>query len=92
MDLVMPELDGIRATQALQAAGSTSRVLVLTSFSDDQRVRDAIRAGAIVPTGPDGAALRRALEDRDWQGRQAAEDLLDRGPYVDAVLDDLVDP
>jgi two-component system, NarL family, response regulator LiaR len=47
MDLVMPGMDGIRAMQDIRAVSPSSQVLVLTSFSDDQRVRDAIRAGAI---------------------------------------------
>ena len=47
MDLVMPEMDGIQATRKLREIAPSSRVLVLTSFTDDQRVRDAIQAGAI---------------------------------------------
>jgi len=47
MDLVMPEMDGIAATQAIRERGLPGRVLVLTSFSEDQRVPDAIQAGAI---------------------------------------------
>ena len=46
MDLVMPELDGIQAMQRLRAISPASRVLVLTSFTDDRRVHDAIQAGA----------------------------------------------
>jgi DNA-binding NarL/FixJ family response regulator len=49
MDLVMPELDGIEATRRIRRAdaASQSQILVLTSFADDQRVREAIEAGAI---------------------------------------------
>jgi two-component system, NarL family, response regulator LiaR len=47
MDLVMPGMDGIQAMQSIRALSPSSRVLVLTSFGDDQRVRDAIQAGAI---------------------------------------------
>lgn len=46
MDLVMPNVDGIQATQALQHVLPTSRIIVLTSFSDDQWVSKAIQAGA----------------------------------------------
>lgn len=46
-DLVMPGMDGIQAMQDIRAVSPSSRVLVLTSFGDDQRVRDAIQAGAI---------------------------------------------
>lgn len=47
MDLVMPGLDGIETTRRVISASPSTRVLVLTSFSDDQHVRDAIQAGAI---------------------------------------------
>jgi DNA-binding NarL/FixJ family response regulator len=46
MDLVMPELDGLSAIRRLREAGVKSHILVLTTFIDDERVRDAIRAGA----------------------------------------------
>ncbi len=47
MDLVMPGMNGIEATRRIREASEESQVLVLTSFADDQRVRDAIEAGAI---------------------------------------------
>ncbi len=47
MDLVMPEMDGIAATQTICKQYPRCRVLVLTSFAEDQKVRDAIQAGAI---------------------------------------------
>jgi NarL family two-component system response regulator LiaR len=47
MDLVLPGLDGIETTKRVLSVSSSTRVLVLTSYSDDLRVRDAIQAGAI---------------------------------------------
>ncbi|GIK38661.1 MAG: DNA-binding response regulator [Chloroflexota bacterium] len=47
MDLVMPELDGIEATRRIRRARLPCQILVLTSFADDQKVREAIEAGAI---------------------------------------------
>lgn len=47
MDLVMPEMDGIAATQAIRQNFPSCQVIVLTSFAEDQRVPDAIQAGAI---------------------------------------------
>jgi two-component system, NarL family, response regulator LiaR len=47
LDLVMPKVDGIKAMQGIRDVSPASYVLVLTSFGDDQLVRDAIRAGAV---------------------------------------------
>jgi len=46
MDVRMPEVDGVEATRRLAAAGSRSRVLILTTFDLDEYVYEAIRAGA----------------------------------------------
>jgi NarL family two-component system response regulator LiaR len=46
MDLVMPGLDGIGAMRQLRARSPASRVIVLTSFLEDERVLPAIQAGA----------------------------------------------
>jgi DNA-binding NarL/FixJ family response regulator len=46
MDIRMPEVDGIEATRRLAAAGSSAKVLVLTTFDLDEYVYRAMRAGA----------------------------------------------
>ena len=46
MDLVMPEMDGVAATAAIKAARPEVQVLVLTTFLEDERVAEAIQAGA----------------------------------------------
>jgi len=46
MDLVMPELDGVAAIERLRERAPATRVLVLTSFLDEDKVLPAIRAGA----------------------------------------------
>lgn len=65
MDLVMPGLNGIEATRRLHAQNPEARVLVLTTFADDQRVREAIQAGATGYLLKDvlKADLLRALRD-----------------------------
>ncbi len=47
MDLVMPKVDGIAAIRRITALSPSTRVLVLTSFSDDEKVFSAIKAGAL---------------------------------------------
>jgi len=46
MDLRMPNVDGVEATRRLRAARPTIAVIVLTTFSDDQSIADALAAGA----------------------------------------------
>ena len=46
MDLVMPEVGGVEATRMVRDVSPESHVLILTSFTEDQQVRDAIAAGA----------------------------------------------
>jgi NarL family two-component system response regulator LiaR len=46
MDLVMPEMDGVETTRRLLAARPGTRVIVLTSFAEDEKIFPAIRAGA----------------------------------------------
>ena len=47
MDLRMPVLDGVAATRRLLAANPASRVIVVTTFDDDELVFDGLRAGAV---------------------------------------------
>lgn len=47
MDVRMPVLDGVRATRRLKEALPQCRVIVLTTFDDDEYVFDALRAGAV---------------------------------------------
>ncbi len=46
MDLVMPKLDGVGAMRELRTRAPDARVIVLTSFLDDERLMPAIQAGA----------------------------------------------
>jgi DNA-binding NarL/FixJ family response regulator len=46
MDIRMPGMDGIEATRLITAGETAARVLVLTTFDDDDYVYGALRAGA----------------------------------------------
>jgi two-component system, NarL family, response regulator LiaR len=46
LDLVMPQMNGIEATPKIVASSPHSRVIILTSFGEEDKVIPAIRAGA----------------------------------------------
>jgi NarL family two-component system response regulator LiaR len=81
MDLVMPELDGLGAMRAIRDRVPSARVIVLTSFADDDRLLPALRAGAA------GYLLKNAQPHelaRAVRAAHAGEALLD--PFVAARL------
>ena len=47
MDLIMPEMDGIEATRRIKLANPDTKILILSSFGDDNNVLPAIQAGAM---------------------------------------------
>ncbi len=79
MDVRMPEIDGIRATeQVLAGMAEPPRILVVTTFENDAYVYDALRAGA------HGFLLKRAgVEDLVQAVRMVArsDSLLFPRPY-----------
>jgi len=83
MDLSMPEMDGVEATKRIVAEHPGVRVLVLTSFSDQSRIMDALRAGAegylLKHSEPDdiAAAIRAVHEGGSPLDPKAARVLLD---------------
>ena len=66
MDISMPVLDGVAATRQIVGEHPQTRVVALTSFSDDRRVSEILGAGAVgyvlKDTEPDEliAAIRAA--------------------------------
>jgi DNA-binding NarL/FixJ family response regulator len=46
MDVRMPDLDGVQATERIVASGSDSRIIILTTFDLDEYAYGALRAGA----------------------------------------------
>ena len=46
-DLVMPGFDGVELVRRARVQAPATRVLILTNFMDDSRVREALRAGAM---------------------------------------------
>ncbi len=72
MDLRMPVLDGATATREIHARGLSTRVIVLTTFDDDETVFDGLRAGAVgyllkdVPSGKLVEAIRAAARGESF--------------------------
>jgi DNA-binding NarL/FixJ family response regulator len=66
MDLQMPDIDGVSATSRIVASGSPSQVVVLTSFSDSERIVAALDAGAV------GYLLKDAEPEDVLEGIRAA--------------------
>jgi len=66
MDLSMPDTDGIEAIRRIRAENEDAIVVVLTSFSDRERILDALDAGAI------GYLLKDAEPDELIRGVRAA--------------------
>ena len=65
MDLRMPRCDGVEATRMLRERVPQAKVVVLTTYTDDRSVLDALRAGArgYLTKDAGGAEIRRALSD-----------------------------
>jgi DNA-binding NarL/FixJ family response regulator len=65
VDLRMPGLDGAQVTERIVHAGTGTRVLILTTYADDDAVLPALRAGAVGYLTKDvtGEALLAAVRD-----------------------------
>jgi DNA-binding NarL/FixJ family response regulator len=66
LDLEMPEVDGIAATRRIRSEAPDTRIVLFTSFSDRERIMQAIEAGAI------GYLLKDAEPDELHRGILAA--------------------
>lgn len=72
MDLRMPVLNGVAATRQITQSAPNSRVIVLTTFDDDEYVFDGLRAGAVgyllkdVPSAKLVEAIRAAARGESF--------------------------
>jgi DNA-binding NarL/FixJ family response regulator len=64
MDLAMPNVDGVAATRRIASQEPDASVVVLTSFSDNTRILDALDAGArgYLLKDSDGSEVVRAIQ------------------------------
>jgi DNA-binding NarL/FixJ family response regulator len=89
MDLRMPRMDGIAATQAIRQGDPQARVIVLTMYEGDVDIHRALAAGAIgyllkeVPAAELIQAVRNAAAGRRALPAAVARALADFTPRVD---------
>jgi NarL family two-component system response regulator LiaR len=82
MDLMMPGMDGATATRLIREQDPAVQVVALTSFQEDELVRNALQSGAIgylmknVSTRELEAAIRSAHEGRMTLSSEAAQSLV----------------
>jgi DNA-binding NarL/FixJ family response regulator len=77
LDLELPGLDGIEITRRLKSAGAPSEIIILTSFDDEQKVYDAMCAGA------SGYLVKRVGPDKI---RSAVHEVMAGGTVVEAAI------
>lgn len=70
LDLAMPRKDGIEATREIRVDNPNARILIITSFAEDEKVFQAVKAGALGYLLKDSSpeALIRAI-DAVYEGR-----------------------
>lgn len=95
MDMVMPGIDGVAATQAIRQQYPQVQVLALTSFYDEDLVRRAMQAGAIgyllkgVPIVELAQAIRAAHAGRPTLAVEAMQALVEATQPGPKLGDDL---
>ncbi len=82
MDLIMPRMDGVVATQKIREACPQTQVVALTSFSDEEHIQAVLQAGAIGYLMKDisgdelAGAIRRAYLGESTLSPKAAQVLI----------------
>ncbi|RME86019.1 MAG: DNA-binding response regulator [Caldilineae bacterium] len=95
MDLVMPVMDGIKATRIIRERYPDTQVVVLTSYHDKQHVQQAMEAGAIaylmksVSADRLAEAVRAATEGKPSLSPEAAQVLIQAATLPQAPIQQL---
>jgi NarL family two-component system response regulator LiaR len=97
MDLVMPGMDGVAATRAIRARFPDVQVLALTSFKENERIRNVLEAGAIgyllkdITADDLADAIRLAHLGRSTLAPEAAQSMVEAATQPPAPGLDLTD-
>jgi len=97
MDLIMPDMDGAAATRAVRDRWPNIQVVALTSFREDELVKNALKAGAIgyllKNVGADelADAIRLAHAGRPTLSPEAAQVLIQASRQPDQPRYDLTE-
>ena len=95
MDLVMPKLDGVAATQIIKERWPEIQVIALTSFQEGEMVQDALKAGAIsyllknVSMGDLVRAIKEAHAGRATMAQEAVQALVQSAGQDQSLGSDL---
>lgn len=82
MDMIMPRMDGVTATERIRAVCPNTQIIALTSFGDENNVQAALKAGAIgylmknISGDELANAIRRAHEGQSTLSPEAAQVLI----------------
>ncbi len=96
MDLVMPEMDGIEAIKRIRSICPDTKVIVLTSFTEDEKLFPSIKAGAMgyllknVSPGDLVSAIKAAHRGEAQLNPEIARRLMDEVSNKPSTLDEEV--
>lgn len=97
MDMIMPRVDGVEATREIRKIAPGTHVIMLTSFSEESKVQDALKAGAIgylmknISGDELANAIRRAAEGQSTLAPEAAQALIRATTRPPALGNDLTE-
>lgn len=91
MDLIMPQMDGVAATEIIREKHPDTQVIVLTSFDEEGLVQNAIKAGAIsyllknVSVDKLASAIHAAHSGQSMLSQEATRALISATRKTDAI-------
>jgi NarL family two-component system response regulator LiaR len=97
MDLMMPVMDGIAATQAIKRQHPAIQIVALTSFQEDELVQNALKAGAVgylmknVSARELAAAIRSASQGKMTLSSEATQALVRASQQAQEFTEALTD-